>query len=171
VPTKEKDKMEINPNEIYHIYNQGNNKEAIFINSIDYIQFLKLFRKFVAPNCKVFAYCLMPNHFHFLIYATQEAATIKQSGNVETTLLANGFRLLQSRYAQEFNLKYNRVGSLFRQKAKAKSLREGTSNYLFIAFQYIHQNPLKANLVNKLEDWQYSSFFGLLQFKKRYTMR
>jgi hypothetical protein len=101
-----------------------------------------------------------------LIYATQESASLKQSGNVQTTPLSNGFRLLQSRYAQYFNNKQNRSGSLFRQKAKAKCLREGSANYLYIAFQYIHQNPLKAGLTNKLEDWQYSSFLDYANLRK-----
>ena len=158
--------MNIVADEFYHIYNQGNNKENIFVDDEDYTQFLKAFRQFVLPHCKVLAYCLMPNHFHFLIYTTQESAQIKQSGNVQTTPLSNGFRLLQSRFAQYFNNKQSRSGSLFRQKAKAKCLREGSTNYLYIAFQYIHQNPLKAGLESKLEDWQYSSFLDYANLRK-----
>ena len=57
--------MNIIPDETFHIYNQGNNKGKIFYDDADYIEFLKLFRKFVIPHAKVLAYCLMPNHFHF----------------------------------------------------------------------------------------------------------
>ena len=95
--------MNVIADEIYHIYNQGNNREKIFTDDNDYVQFLSLFRKFVLPHCKVLAYCLMPNHFHFEIYATEESAKAKKVGNIISTELSNGFRLLQSNYAQYFN--------------------------------------------------------------------
>ena len=69
--------MTIIADEIYHIYNQGNNREIIFTSDDD-IEFLKLFRKFVFPHCKVPAFCLMPNHFHFEIYANEDSANIKK---------------------------------------------------------------------------------------------
>lgn len=150
--------MTIIADEIYHIYNQGNNRETIFKGDGDYIEFLQLFRRFVLPHCKVLTYCLMPNHFHFEIYATEQSAMVKRIGNIDSTILSNGFRLLQSNYAQSFNKRQNRTGSLFRQKTKAKGMSDGGNNYSYIAFHYIHQNPFKAKLVAKLEDWKYSSF-------------
>lgn len=150
--------MKITQDETYHIYNQGNNKERLFYEDADYIHFIKLFRKYVRPNCDVFAYCLMPTHFHFLIQASEDSAKTKRIGNIDSCVLANGFRLLQSNYAQYINKKYGRSGSLFRQRTKAKSMAEGDVNYGFTAFQYIHQNPLKAGLVTMMEKWKFSSF-------------
>jgi putative transposase len=150
--------MKIIAGEVYHIYNQGNNQETIFYCDEDYLEFLNLFRKFVYTRCTVLAYCLMPNHFHFLIDATEGSAKLKRIGNIDSCELSNGFRLLQSSYAQHVNNKYERTGSLFRQKAKAKSTAAGDERYRFIAFNYIHQNPLVAGLVAKMEDWKYSSF-------------
>ncbi len=100
----------------------------------------------------------MPNHFHFLIHATDNSDRKISIGNIELTELSNGFRLLQSNYAAHFNKKYGRSGSLFRQKTKAKPTTDEHGQYAFIVFQYIHQNPLKAGLVSRLEDWLYSSF-------------
>ncbi|MFT3679882.1 MAG: hypothetical protein QM791_06395 [Ferruginibacter sp.] len=150
--------MNIAAGEIYHIYNQGNNKEIIFHIAADYLEFLRLFRRLLFPHCKVLAYCLMPNHFHFLIYATEDAASVKKVGNINSCVLANGFRLLQSNYAQYFNQSNNRSGSLFRQKAKAKPVVSNDICHQVQVFMYIHQNPLQAGIVNKLEDWHYSSF-------------
>ncbi len=150
--------MKIISGETYHIYNQGNNQETIFYCDADYLEFLKIFRKTVYPHCMVLAYSLMPNHFHFLIDATEDSARVKLVGNIDSCELSNGFRLLQSSYAQYINKKYERTGSLFRQKAKAKSTADGSGQYRLTAFHYIHQNPLKAGLVTKLEDWQFSSF-------------
>jgi REP element-mobilizing transposase RayT len=150
--------MNITANETFHIFNQGNNQETLFYEVEDYREFLKFFKKFVFPHAKILAYCLMPNHFHFLIHATEDSTKIKRVGNIDLCALSNGFRLLQSNYAQYINKKHNRSGSLFRQKTKAKSMLDGDEYYEFIAFQYIHQNPLKAGLVTRMENWEYSSF-------------
>ena len=150
--------MKIVAEETYHIYNQGNNRETIFFSHKNYLEFLIMFRKFVFPFCKVLSYCLMPNHYHFLIYATEDSEKRKQSGNIETCELSNGFRLLQSTYAKYINKQRNRTGSLFKQKAHAKAMHDGDRHYDFAAFQYIHQNPIKANLVLNIEKWLYSSY-------------
>ncbi|MFT3911906.1 MAG: hypothetical protein QM737_20950 [Ferruginibacter sp.] len=150
--------MKIFAENIYHIYNQGNNKGTIFYDDSDYKCFLNLFKQHVSPVSKVLAYCLMPNHFHFLNYSTQVSAQPLLLGKVESCELSNSFRLLQSLYAQNINVKYNRTGSVFRQKAKAICLADGSDQYPFTAFNYIHQNPLKAGLIKRMEDWPYSSF-------------
>ncbi|TAH19386.1 MAG: transposase [Cytophagales bacterium] len=113
----------------------------------------------VFPNCNIVAYSLMPNHFHFLLDITEQSTAMIQLGGIKIDKITNGFRLALSEYAQDFNKKYKRSGSLFRQKTKSKCLTDNNShNYPFICFHYIHQNPLKANLVQRMEDWEYSSF-------------
>ena len=150
--------MKIAAGEIYHIYNQGNNRETIFYSHENYITFLQLYRKFIFPFCKTLAYCLMPNHYHFLIYATSDSERVKRLGNIDTCELSNGFRLLQSTYASYINRERTRTGSLFKQKAQAKSMHDGGKHYELIAFRYIHQNPAKDKLVKDLRNWPYSSY-------------
>lgn len=157
--------MNIFSDETYHIYNQGNKKEVIFLNEENYIHFLILYRKFVAPYCKTLSYCLMPNHFHFLIHATSESEKSVLIGNINLCELSNGFRLLQSKYATYFNRQWKRSGSLFRQRTKAKALSDGDKHYGYIAFHYIHQNPLIAGLVSKMEQWPYSSFIDFMKLR------
>lgn len=67
--------MKYSPNTIYHIYNQGNNKQIIFPEERNYIFFLKKVRKHLLPCVDILAYCLMPNHFHFLIYTNEKSCT------------------------------------------------------------------------------------------------
>jgi putative transposase len=155
--------MKLLANSLYHIYNQGNNKEIVFRDNDDYIRFLNKFRALVRPHCQIIAYCLMPNHsggvpLHFLVYVSEKSVAKIQLGGIEVNLVTDGFRQLLSEFAQEVNKKYKRSGSLFRQKTKAKDLAEGDENYALTCFHYIHQNPVKANLVKRLEDWNYSSF-------------
>lgn len=157
--------MLIQKDQLYHIYNQGNNREIIFKEDDDYFEFLNRFKKNVNPYCKVVSDCLMPNHFHFLINTSNKSILPVKLGTVDSTQLANGFRLLCSGYANNFNKKYGRSGSLFRQMTKAKELESKDENYPFNCFHYlpvrqagIHQNPMRAGLCERMEDWEFSSF-------------
>ena len=62
----------LEPNAYYHIYNRGINSGQIFISEENYLFFLSKFDKYLSPVCDVLAYCLMPNHFHFLIRVKSE---------------------------------------------------------------------------------------------------
>ena len=146
--------MRLLQNRLYHIYNQGNNRERIFYSRENNIHFLRKLRKVVLPYCEVLAYCFMPNHFHFLIYTTKESVQEVQVGNLKATALSNGFRTLLSSYTLAINKQEGQSGSLLRQRTKTK-LIEGDSS---TCFHYIHQNPLRAGLVGKMEDWEFSSF-------------
>lgn len=150
--------MQIVENQLYHVYNQGNNSEKLFYTPENYIHFLRLTRKFILPHCDILAYCLMPNHFHFLINATGNSAQKIKVGHNEMSTLANGFRKLLSSYCQAINKQEDRTGSLFRQKTKAKCLEISNIHYPFQCFHYIHQNPFKASMVDRLDGWPYSSF-------------
>lgn len=112
-------RMQLIENKLYHFYNQGNNKDDIFFSRENYLYFLKNFRKFVLPYCDVLSYCLMPNHFHFLINTNKESLVEKKVGGLILTALNNGFRQFLSVYAQAINKQEGRSGSLFRQKTKA----------------------------------------------------
>jgi REP element-mobilizing transposase RayT len=100
----------------------------------------------------------MPNHFHFLIYTSERSCELKKMGSVEMPLLSAKTKTFLSSYTQAINKQEKRTGSLFRQKSKFKFVEDDHRNYPFIAFHYIHQNPLKAGLVERLEEWKFSSF-------------
>lgn len=156
--------MQLNPGNILHVYNRGNNKQLIFFNEDNYYFFTDKVKKQIATVSDVLAYCLMPNHFHFLLHTTEYSCQPKKVGSLTTTELQNGIRLLQSSYANSINKQYTRTGSLFQQNTKLKVLNDKQYNYSYrdkyaeTCFHYIHQNPLKAGLVSKLEDWKFSSF-------------
>lgn len=150
--------MEFFEHELYHIYNRGNNKQPIFFKPDNYLYFLKKVRTFLLPHCDILAYCLMPNHFHFLINTTSRTTITKQIANTEKNVLSEGIRLLLSSYTQAINKQNTTTGSLFQQNTKAKPIVKGNNPYDLLCFHYIHQNPFRANLVTKMEDWEYSSF-------------
>ena len=103
---------------VYHIYNRGNNQQTIFFNPENYFYFLRKCHKYIKPASEIFAWCLMPNHFHFLIEVTNKSLEPIKVGGTTTPLLTNGFRLLQSSYTKGINKQFNRTGNLFQQKAK-----------------------------------------------------
>lgn len=100
----------------------------------------------------------MPNHFHFLISTTEYSVQEMKLGNITTNKLSNAFRIVLSSYAKGSNAERGRQNVLFKPKTTAKSLEEGSANYADTCFYYIHQNPLKAGLVTKLENWEFCSF-------------
>ncbi|MGB0881550.1 MAG: transposase [Vicingaceae bacterium] len=151
--------MKFEENNIYHIYNRGNNHASIFFDEENYLFFLQKLKKELTPYCKILAYCLMPNHFHLMVWVGDlETRPTAQSGRTGSDIFSRKTGTLLSSYTRVINKQQNRTGSLFQQKTKAKCLTQSGENYPKICFHYIHQNPLRAKLVTKMEDWEFSSF-------------
>ncbi|MBA4380677.1 MAG: transposase [Anaerolinea sp.] len=130
--------------EYYHIYNRGNNYETIFLERENYLYFLRLVHKYLPPEqVEIVAYCLMPNHYHLLVYLQ----TGSFSKMMQPFLLA---------YTNAINRRYQRIGALF--QGRFKGLHIGKNEYLLHLSRYIHLNPVKAGFVKKAEDWEFSSY-------------
>jgi len=155
--------MNLTPNEFYHVYNRGNNKQRIFFRDENYLFFLNKIRTQLSPVSSVIAYCLMPNHFHLIIMATEQSVIERASfGGKPMQEFAYKVGILLSSYSQAINKQNKTTGSLFQQKTKAKILveriDEKQESYLINCLHYIHRNPLKADLVREIKDWPYSSY-------------
>jgi len=136
---------------LYHIYNQGNNREKIFFEKRNYLFFLKKVRIHLLPHLELLAYCLMPNHFHFLAYT---------KSNFDYQKYINDLRTFLSSYTKAINKQEERSGSLFRQNTKSKNISDANEEYFYgqYCLHYIHQNPLRAGLVTDIEEWRFSSY-------------
>ena len=143
--------MKFSPNTFYHIFNRGNNKQRIFIHEKNYQFFLGKIEEYVCPHCEVVAYCLMPNHFHLLIYVDE----VQNLPSGKMQILQRKIGTLQSSYTRAINIQEKRTGALFQPKCK---VLEVSTEHASVCFHYIHQNPLKAGLCRSLEAWGYSSF-------------
>lgn len=148
--------MNFSPNNLYHVYNRGNNKRLIFPAERNYQYFKNKIRKELKGFCEVLAFCLMPNHFHLLIYIPSDSPGLLKSAGQSQQKLARKLGTILSSYSQAINKQEKTTGSLFQQKTKAKAI--DTELYGVACLHYIHQNPLRAKLVNHLEDWKFSSF-------------
>ena len=154
--------MQFLPEHLYHVYNQGNNGEQLFFERENYLYFLNKIRKHILPHADLFAWCLMPNHYHLFL---KVKSNYIYSDNQIVNPLNRGIAITQSSYTQAVNKKLNRKGSLFRPRAKAKCLSDysdSKDDYDINCFLYIHQNPLRAGLCNRLEDWEFSSYLDYL---------
>ncbi|MDZ4714488.1 MAG: transposase [Cytophagales bacterium] len=145
--------MNLVEGEIYHVFNRGNNREIIFPQSRNYSYFLDGVEKNVKPFCDIQAWCLMPNHFHFLIMANQLSTVVIKDGSFQRQRFSQGIKQLLSSYAKAINKQEARTGSLFQQKTRAIHVIAFENDYANVAFHYIHQNPMKARMVSKMEDW------------------
>jgi len=149
--------MRFTPNTVYHIYNRGNNKQRIFFSEANYLFFLRKLQNHIAQHCEILCWCLMPNHFHFMVYATSKSCE-EDYGSIKLKIqsLTYWIGIIQSSYAQTINKQNGTTGSLFQSKPKAKELPE--SDHIIRCLHYIHQNPFKAQMVQKPGDWRFSSF-------------
>ena len=160
--------MHFEPDQIYHVYNRGNNKQPIFFSEANYFYFLQKIKTEWKKYADVLCYCLMPNHFHLMIVPNAAGCKNIILADKETHMqnLSKTIGKTLSSYTKAINLQNKTTGNLFQKKTKAKSLTgpntiiESFSNhaYLLTCFHYIHQNPLKAKLVNDLNDWLNSSY-------------
>jgi putative transposase len=157
--------MHFERDQVYHVYNQGNNRQKTFATDNDYEIFFAYFQKLILPHADAISYCLMPNHFHFMLLTKPSCERVKLQGGIVIDSLTDGFRNLLSGYTRVFNARYEKTGSLFRQKTKANLLsnanvlepnHNGLNDYVN-CFHYIHNNPVTAALVDYPEQWKWSS--------------
>lgn len=150
----------------YHIYNRGNNGEKIFYSVENYHYFLKLLAKYMLPVLDLYAYCLLENHFHFLVRIKEKEdinhkelkySTIQKPKIVSAS---KQFSHFLNAYSQAINKKYNRTGSLFEKPFERKRITN--DQYLKQVVLYINTNPVNHRLVSKPEDYVWSSYKTLI---------
>lgn len=153
--------MEFEAGCIYHIYNRGNKKQRIFFRDENYLFFIRKMSVELLPYCEILAYCLMPNHFHFVVYIKPEDTFNCIYRKSRKKSLNNAIAVLLRSYTRSMQHQENFTGSLFQQKTKAKELTEvgnDTINYLALCVYYVHLNPLNAKIVKNLGEWRFSSY-------------
>ncbi len=201
--------MAIEPGFYYHIFNRGNNSQKIFFEEENYYYFLRKIKLHITPFASIVAWCLMPNHFHLVVFLNQKTIEIQNDFNESnshamtqshgmTVKEENDNRKTKERtfnysigillrsYTRAINKQKNFKGSLFQQHTVIKPLidkiriepsywnivfgteiniSEGKS-YLETCIEYVHQNPYKAGLVKRVEEWEFSSLKDYLGIRK-----
>lgn len=186
--------MQFQKGYIYHIYNQGNNRRRIFFEDRNYLFFVEKIRTYILPHADIMAWCLMPNHFHLMVYVNEVEIEVNKTNSDKiqdftqsktfntsqkrTRTLNDSIGILLRSYTRAINKEKDMSGSLFRKETKAIcvncndresvnyfntqygtqiNIKSPEKQYPQVCFDYIHQNPVKAALVTKAENWQFSS--------------
>lgn len=161
----------------YHIYNRGNNGDTIFIEDKNYSYFLSLYLKYIHPVADTFCWCLLNNHFHFLIRIKElseiQLDTLTYSKNIkvnkEKVNPSKQFSHLFNAYTQSINKMYNRTGSVFEKPFQRKIV--SSQNYFQKLIFYIHNNPVHHKITDNILDYKWSSYHTIVTSKPTYLMR
>jgi putative transposase len=131
------------PDGFFHVTSRGVARGLIFRDSYDYValraQLREVIRKF---GWNVYAYCLMPNHYHLVLESDREH-------------LSAGMHRLNGLYAQRFNRRHHRVGHLFQNRFAAYAIE--SDEHLFKAILYVAENPVRAGLCEQATDWPWGT--------------
>jgi len=129
----------------YHVHNRGADRGLLFFAPDNYEHCLRLIKRCQTRyGAAVIAYCLMPNHYHFLLRQDSE------------TPLSRFVNVVFNAYVQAVNRQEGRSGTLF--EGRFRHVEIDREAYLIHLCRYIHLNPVKAGLVQKPEDWPYSNY-------------
>jgi putative transposase len=142
----------------YHIYNRGNNREAVFFEPENYFYFLQGMERYLLPVADIIAYCLMPTHYHLVIRVKPSSEALKRSEVVSD--VSSAMMKLAVSYTKAVNKHFRRVGVLFQGAFRAKPITN--SSHLLHLCRYIHANPVKDGLVTDPSDWSYSNYLEWL---------
>ncbi|MBD8071163.1 REP-associated tyrosine transposase [Bacillus sp. PS06] len=131
---------------MYHIMLRGANKQEIFHDDEDCVKFLDTLEKYKKmTKMNVYAWCLMDNHVHLLLKEGEE--------DISITMKRIGVS-----FVMYYNFKYLTTGHLFQDRFKSENVE--TTRYLLTVVRYIHQNPVKAGMVSRADEWRWSSCQG-----------
>ena len=141
-------------NGCYHIITRGNQKQDVFKCGEDFNVYLAILKKAKRKhNILLYAYCLMPNHAHLLI-EPQIARSISAF-----------MHLVNRAYVEYFNIKYDKVGHLWQSRFKSKPIIKG--EYLINCANYIEANPVRAEIVDDITKYEWSSYVERCLSSKR----
>lgn len=163
----------LEPDCFYHIYNRGINGDKVFQEDDNYKFFMSQFLKYLNSVCDLYAYCLMPNHFHFVIKIKSQKELFKFFGENNKRSNNKGLHSVDSlpskqlskfisSYTQAYNKVFDRHGPLFESPFKRKII--DSEQYLKNLIIYVHQNPI--DIQKDFKTYKFSSYITVLSSLK-----
>jgi len=165
-------KTPIIPDKTYHLYNHANADKNLFRSDDNYVFFLKRYSDFLAGYFDTYAYCLMPNHFHFLIRVKpfQPIQNQDEDKNSMAVLemayrrkVTNAIKNWIISYTNSYNKMFGFTGNLFVQKIRRILVDD--DEYFRNLVSYIHLNPVLHGFTEHAENWKYSSYSAYFSAK------
>jgi putative transposase len=160
----------LSPTGIYHVLSRAIGDEKLFREEDNYRFFLDRFQKYISPIANIYSYCLLPNHFHFLLQIKEEEDIKKYyelikpvrpfSYNIISDFAMERFSNLLNSYCKAYNKRHRRKGSLFIDYLRRVEI--ATEEQFCKTVFYIHKNPVHHGYCNTMQEWQWSSYNALL---------
>ena len=170
-------------NGCYHVFNRANGFETLFNREDNYYFFLQRLKKYILPIADLYAYCLLPNHYHLVLQLKptidieSHYSLIKRKAPPVTEwmaeFIAQCFGNWQNSYAKSFNKKYSRMGSLFMSPLSRLAIKN--DHQLAATIFYVHKNPVHHGITTTMEKWKFSSYNTFFsqnptQINRQYTL-
>ena len=159
----------------YHVYNRGNNSGNLFYDKDSYLHFLRLYQKYMEPVVDTFAWVLLKNHFHLLIYIKEKSEIEKEKLSYSTIekpkviTASKQFSHMFNAYTQSINKRHKRTGSLFEKDFRRKEVT--SEKYFQNLIYYIHNNPVKHGFVDSMIEYPWSSYETIISSRKTKLQR
>ena len=148
--------------QFFHIYNRGVNGEDIFKEQRNYYYFLQQYNACCSDVFEIYAYALLKNHFHLLVYVKENVEVPKYNGRGSMKLKASKqLSHFFNSYAQSVNKANKRTGPLFESPFERKLIDE--DSYLTSMIYYCHYNAQLHAFVNDFNEWEFSSYHAILK--------
>jgi putative transposase len=178
MPIPSKYLVDFNELGIYHVFNRTNNKEKLFLNDENHYFFLRKYEDYLSPFLETYAWCLLPNHFHFLV-RIKSVEIIKSTLNsfdsnklsitekkflenslTLSELIESSFKRFFQSYALAFNKVHKRKGNLFYKPFKRLEILQ--ESHFIQAVIYIHANAVRHNIIKDFTTWKWSSYHATI---------
>ncbi len=128
----------------YHVINRGNNRDRVFFNDRDYVEFIRLLE---TPDdridMRVSAYCLMPNHIHLVLWPREDGD------------LSRWMQRLLTSHVRRHHMRHGTSGHVWQGRFKGFPIQD--DSHLLTVLRYVERNPVRGGLVQKAADWAWSS--------------
>ncbi len=133
---------------LYHVINRANGRSRIFHTHADYNHFESLLQEGKELlDMRIVAYCIMPNHWHLVLYPRKD------------TDMGEFMRWITTTHVRQRRVQTRSIGHGHLYQGTYKSFPVQTNNYALQLIRYVEQNPLRAKLVKRVEDWRWSSLW------------
>jgi len=155
------------PDQYYHFYNRGNNRQAVYFERDNYLYFLRGLKKYLREYVEVLVYCLMPTHYHILVRVKQISEVLKTSeisGKEVSKAVSLAMQKFGISYTKAINKRFDRVGALFQGQFQGKPVQQ--YSHLLNLCVYIHANPVKDGLVFLPEEWEFSNYLEWMNLRQ-----
>ncbi len=178
MPIPKKYLADFEEHKIYHVFNRTNNKEKLFLSDENHRFFLKKYSYYLSPFSETIVWCLLSNHFHFLIKIkseeliktdlqsrTEESLSATEKGFLKgdinlSELIESAFKRFFQSYALAFNKVHKRKGNLFYKPFKRLEVID--ESHFTQVIIYIHTNPVKHGFTRDFSTWKWSSYQTIL---------